>query len=375
MIQLAASATKQSFREKVYPDNIRNKVWTLLLESYQGCPSQFAQAFLSSPQHHLLKFLTAISQSNLTCASKFSEICDLVVAIQQGNPHSLQDLLTLDSFCIIITPELRALPFNPLSCWLIQFADNEAKRADHSGMAQWTPSARATCLLDFIATGDRAAKHIRTIIDQTCTLIRWFSDTESFVSDISQVFACAPSLAISHTIHPALPFFQMAFHLACLSPEACEVFVEMDILQLISRTWLRSFPDPRNCPAHRQFQMQNDMRVVCLLMIGAISRHFPSSEEVANHLLHIHAESEDQGCPISDMNSSAETIAGNCIQLPVFPPESCVVTSSIFLGIPPLSLFVIEACVKNGIYIPCSANSSSISPWAQVLDVFSWVFL
>lgn len=170
--------------------------------------------------------------------------------------------------------------------------------------------------------------------------------------------------------HPLVPYLILAIHLAYHSQVAATLFVDQGILQLVKRLWLYDFPDPFRLPltSHDRLVLRAEMRVGCILFLGALARHHSDAHDLADHLLSlgvITPAATDDWTSSMSVFSPASTTDRTGHYLGVYKLASATHPDS-YNAIPPLTLFLMETCVANCVPLTCGKTYLG-HPWRALL--------
>lgn len=331
-----------------------------------GRAYQVAEAVLSDAQSLLPEFLASILQHNLSGQNPIPEVCHLIFSLQESRLHRLQDVMSLDRFCVLTTPELRAFPACPIDSWLMQFAETKAIEAANMGALSWTISIRGSCLVNFLLGEDTPKGYIHDVVNRICSYLKASCATP----DMSHHLKGCQLLMRTQIMHPMLPFLQLAIHLSLMSATASKSFIDAGLLNIIGRSWVQGFPDARKGAAMSQAKMQNDMRVACLMVVAALSLRFSTSQDMSNYLLRHYTSPDNQGCCPYDGSIEPRDEQDACIHIPSIS-EFIRDDGSEELYLRSAYLLMIEGCVARRVHICHEVPSSKIGPWDHVISVLS----
>ncbi|KAK7682314.1 hypothetical protein QCA50_014518 [Cerrena zonata] len=161
----------------------------------------------------------------------------------------------------------------------------------------------AECFVQYLLTTRNSKTmlfNLHKLVDVIMSFIRPFADNNPAENYITSIYNTYPALRTTHcddrgvTLHPTLPFFQLAFRIAFHLPQAADLFINAGILNTIRKLWLQGFPDIAEPfsetkvlihwpEAHRR----NCMIITSLFVLGSLARHHPSVREFANHMLRL----------------------------------------------------------------------------------------
>ncbi|TCD66036.1 hypothetical protein EIP91_001892 [Steccherinum ochraceum] len=382
-----------------YLDVERFKAWFLLrVLADRRRTHEVAGALMMFPTHVTISFLRSLAAHDATGPSRaYSPLCSLISVLQAEEPQTFHDAFTLDSFCGLIT---QINYFDGLAhLGLYRFFDGIAKvtqassqqnhdpcfTREHQGQHHlrasspptesfclsevhahghhscWDLPAFAQCLVKFLVTG--AERNIRRVVEHIITSIAPYTDEFPSTTATQPVIQYHPHLMKSD-FHPVRPFLLFAIHLTFASDLATRILINAGILKMIGRLWVYQFRDPRG-PQWREPLVQNDMHVGCLLLLGALARHYPSAREMADYLLDQLVENGSEkglqlyvggygnSCHYKGLHSIAW---GHC-------PPACAVPSS--------TLFMMEVCLTNGVYIVDMPQYMYGGAWSAVMRILN----
>lgn len=360
----------------LYPEAVRTKAWGLVIQLIRSPHvDQVADALLSFPQGVVKAFLGSTVRENPS--SPPSPPCNditvataIIAAIQRKRPTILNDFLRLEDLCFILTKsrgafqDCRDFPVSFVIQALapsMQFPLPSLSTQHHGRLSQWDLPSFARCFLTFLLSGT-SVKLQETVVYIVSSISLYAREYPSWRA--AQGDPCLSIRAAS--IHPMLPFIHLAIHLAYHSDVAAKAFVQHGLLILTGRLWLYDFPDPF-APARATSDIRADMRAGCLLLLGALTRHYPAARELADHLSTLNIKQHHSPDPrviprMSHIPLEDESSTISIVGIETHP--------DLANPVPPLVLFMMETCVANA--VPISIVDYMLdNPWASLLDVFT----
>ncbi|KAH8078416.1 hypothetical protein BXZ70DRAFT_961694 [Cristinia sonorae] len=375
----------------LYADIERCKAWSLLRDlATKKYTREIASALLRVPPHVAVVFIRSLALHQTKDPDPFfSPLCSVVWTIQDEHPEIFHDAFGLDDFCAVITPNnLSPHPhslhhfFNSLAAFsqnisrdgvhdetcAASYPDHEETYpidGAHSHHSCWDLPPFAQCLLQFLLRGGEA--DVLKVVDHIITFITPFAQEFPNPKDINDAILHQP-LVMKGDLHPTRPFLLFALHLAYHSELAARTFIGRGVLHSIGRLWVYDFCDPRGVGS-RGAEVQNDMRVACLLFLGALTRHYPSAREMANHLLSLMVNTSN-----TDGDNPPRLHIGGlgslCHYKALFTATTlCRLGAS--CALPTLTLFYMEMCLTHGVQVPEMVAWKYGEPWTAIIHIIS----
>lgn len=118
------------------------------------------------------------------------------------------------------------------------------------------------------------------------------------------------------------------------------------------------------------------MRVGCLMLLGALSSHFPSTRDLADHLLETYVDTQSSsrgGCDAwwkgVGIGREREKKVMACLHARL--PSLAFEGGSEWSSAPELALFFMEMCVANCVNLCHGHGDGAKGMWEKVLDIIS----
>lgn len=398
-------------RSSILSAVVRRKAWDLLVHLLRiNRAQEIAEALLTFPSEVIRGFIRSAANENPIHPNHDATLVySIVTALQCERPLILNDIMEIDELCAILvwsrpmcaqttSPShsgdhpvslvVEALAtvaqsppiFSGSSCTNRWYWDPKHRvpseydyhalhcSTPHGQLSSWDLPPFADCLVNTITANGGKPGQLHGVVSFMTSSIRSY-----------QAESCAVQLA-SHVmitrgeappIHALLPFIYLSMHLAYRSETAATQFIEEGILQVLGRLWLLDFPNAYGLGLSTQARqvVQVDMRVGCILFLGALARHHPSAHELADYLLGLSMATSLEGKELPTMGVISHS-AGNTgfyAGIIVLASESSPDASD---PIPPLTLFLMENCILNCVPI-AAADHAFGNPWSALMTLLS----
>ncbi|KAJ3486737.1 hypothetical protein NLI96_g4035 [Meripilus lineatus] len=327
---------------------VSDKAGSLLAELlHSGFASRLADAILTLPCLECESCLRSLGDSGVP------GVCSLIFAIQGKRPSLLNRIFPLETFCKLITPKDRLQNLST-SAYFNRFfdtffgTDGSSTYFPHpSHVLSWDIPEHGQSLTEFLLNDPKHESNLQIFADYLVSIVHPFSTQDPTLEGIGFLLEDSPRSRANHLPYPAFPML-FASHLAFRSKVAASILIDSSLLELLSRMWIFDFPDPYSRPAAELIPLRNDLRVVCMVLLLALSYHHPSTRDLIDHLLRTSFESCDD--PRRSQNISRRRLD---VQIPSLPAELWVKHPHFPSSI---TLSLAEICI---------ANSVDISSWEE----------
>lgn len=375
-----------------YPQSMMQRAWTLLMRLNKlGHSQQIATALMKFPRPDVTIFLRTMALQNTDPNHKWTEPgnATIINIIQYDSPNFMNNSLTLSEFILLLIHTDEESSPNTLARFFDMLARHPWDfQSDFGDLGNWSLPEYGECLIRFLVSSSPTV--IRTVATHIVRSIRPFAERESIFVLNQGIFRTHQALRSPTLMHPTFPFFLFATHLAYQSQVAAQMFVNIGLLKLVGLLWIHDFPDPRGRDASAFHRRRNDMRIACLLLIGAISRHIPSTITFADGLLQTHVREDFELDPIfhttdqlakslkskdrphASLKSTShvrkvQSPSPIHVKLPTLPSWAWL--NPAFVS-PMLSLSFFEICVSNRVPL-ASQEAGDTKSWDKILNLLS----
>lgn len=362
-------------RPSAYSSAVSSKAWNLLIK--QIVPSSIraiVDILLTFSRQDVVSLLSRLAllddMRTPWRGSKPSLFCLIFRELQRRTDglDVVNSGFTLTSVASLLTRRHQVQSNLPIHRFLDALIKSISSSSDvFSVLQDWDMPLAGQCFLQFILTSPHNKDHTHFMVDYIMACIHAFVPRLSSELYRTVVLNNHPSLLemrsslVVSDMHPMLPFIRFASHLAFHSSLATDLFIETGVLHIISKLWLYGIPSPNavsplNSPDDwKVFSAgkNNDMRVACLLLLGAFIRHRPTIWEFVDYLLY--------------MQINVFCVPTIDARFPEMYPEDWTKHTVI----PPLSLFLTEACVANGVKINGNVTGVIGRSWTHAMNLLS----
>lgn len=343
-----------------------------------------ANAILHLPLPRRPLFLDSLALHNAYDTPQIPELYELVKALQSKQPQLLHRFYNLNTFCFLITPGNHNVPSGSrlLSQFFDKFTEQVRYETGAYGLSlNWNLPTFGECLLTFLLSKRDLKPDIMDIVEHTVAFLRPFAVERPSGVDVAFTLRDSPFIRDAKDIHPTLPLLHFASHLCYKSALASRMFIESGLLTIIGQMWVHNFPDgrmSRKKKRQEESRMRNDMRVGCLMLLGALSSHFPSTRDLADHLLESYVDAQStstnrNGCDAwwkgaqGGIGRDKKVMACLHARLPSLAFEGGSASSST----PELALFFMDMCVASCVNLCHGPLEGMNGMWEKILDIIS----
>lgn len=390
---------------------VRRKAWDLLVHLLRIDRAQeIAKALLTFPTGVVRGFIrSAVNQNPIHPNHDATLVYSIITALQRERPLILNDIMEIDELCAILvwsrpisaqTTDPSRSSSHPVSLVIEALASVaqspptffrsscinglywDPKRrvpseyeyyalhcsSPHGQLSSWDLPPFADCLVNTITVNGGKHGQLRDVVSFITSSLRSYQAESCAVQLVGHVMIRRGE---APRIHALLPFIYFSIHLAYRSETAATQFIEEGILQMLGRLWLLDFPDAYGLGLGTQARrvVQVDMRVGCILFLGALARHHPSAHELADYLLGLSMTTslEDKVLPTMGVISHSAGNTGFYAGIIALAASSSPDASD---PIPPLTLFLMENCIVNCIPM-ATADHVFGNPWLALMTLLS----
>lgn len=371
---------------EIYSQKLCDKAWALLVELLRlGYHEATANAILRLPLARRPLFLDTLALHNAYDAPQIPELYQLVQSLQSKQPQLFHRFYNLNTFCFLITPGNHNVPSG--SRLLNQFFDKFTEKVRYEtgpyGLSlNWNLPTFGECFLNYVLSKRDSKEYVMDIVEHTISFLRPFAVEEPSGIDVAFTLRDSPFIRETKHFHPALPLLHFATHLCYRSSLAARVFIESGLLAIVGQMWVHNFPDTRTRWRRQETtRMRNDMRIGCLMLLGALSSHFPSTRDLADHLLEVYVDTQSMakfgGCDAwwkgvgLSMGREKDKKVNACLHARL--PSLAFEGGSEWSSTPELALFVMEMCVANCVNLCHGHEDGAKGMWEKILDIISYV--